>query len=351
MSINEHRLEYVRCKQLILNYIGQNRLELGTALPSQRELCSMFGQSIITIRRALQELEQGGIVKAQAGKGVFVTRDMRYELYCGRILLLDLNAPERLLPPLELSIMREKINALGYSFEMISCGDRPTPFVCEKINSSTGILATGIINESWKTLLTSLSVPVVIIGGNNGKINGLKTVDGNLPESVTMAFDYFKNKSLKRVGFLNASPDYVWTKFYYEVFNGELAKHGMSADMNPIVNIRVASMYEDTCAFLQKYATVLDGLIVEIGILPFLLQIYYIHSQIRKLPIAVIGSSIKNVFDFSDMIIQFCPEKSIFQFSLDVLIDSFNKPEQQKYKGEIIETEIILINEPERKGI
>ena len=104
--------------------------------------------------KGLHELEQKGIVKAQAGKGVFITCDLRYEQHCGRILLLDLDAPERLLPQLELTIMREKMNSLGYAYEMVSCGDRPTPFIIEKIDDSMGILATGMISEAWKVFLT-----------------------------------------------------------------------------------------------------------------------------------------------------------------------------------------------------
>ncbi|MGG1396475.1 GntR family transcriptional regulator [Bacillus salipaludis] len=48
-----------------------------TPIPSERELCDLFGVSRPTVRRALEELEQDGEVYRLAGKGTFIA-DKKY---------------------------------------------------------------------------------------------------------------------------------------------------------------------------------------------------------------------------------------------------------------------------------
>jgi GntR family transcriptional regulator len=45
----------------------------GTALPSIRELASASNVSVITVKRAYQELERSGVIVTRQGKGSFVS--------------------------------------------------------------------------------------------------------------------------------------------------------------------------------------------------------------------------------------------------------------------------------------
>jgi GntR family transcriptional regulator len=44
----------------------------GDALPAQRELSASYGVTLMTLRQALQELRDGGLIVQQAGRGTFV---------------------------------------------------------------------------------------------------------------------------------------------------------------------------------------------------------------------------------------------------------------------------------------
>ena len=85
----------MQCKAAIIDYIAKHELGVGSCLPAQRELCRILGHSMITVRRALFELEQVGVVKPVTGKGVFIRKDLTKQTNSGRILLLDINAPFR----------------------------------------------------------------------------------------------------------------------------------------------------------------------------------------------------------------------------------------------------------------
>ncbi len=69
-----HPLRYERVIALIEDIIAARGLQPGSLLPTQHELAKMAGVSLITVRRALQALEQVGKVTGHQGVGTFVAR-------------------------------------------------------------------------------------------------------------------------------------------------------------------------------------------------------------------------------------------------------------------------------------
>jgi GntR family transcriptional regulator len=63
---------YEQTVQLIERYIEDNDLEVGAKLPTENEIAQMAGVSLITVRRAMAELAQGGFVRREQGRGTFV---------------------------------------------------------------------------------------------------------------------------------------------------------------------------------------------------------------------------------------------------------------------------------------
>lgn len=60
-------------KQLILDDITRGKYASGQQLPTEAELCVMYGVSRITTRRAISDLVEEGVLYRQQGKGTFVT--------------------------------------------------------------------------------------------------------------------------------------------------------------------------------------------------------------------------------------------------------------------------------------
>lgn len=70
---NDHLPLYIQLKNIIADKIKSEELEAGDIIPSEKELQKQFGVSRITVRQAIKELENEGLVKKKQGKGTFVS--------------------------------------------------------------------------------------------------------------------------------------------------------------------------------------------------------------------------------------------------------------------------------------
>jgi DNA-binding GntR family transcriptional regulator len=68
------RLRYEIVRDMILGIIESEGLQAGDRLPTSAELAEQSGFSLISVRRALDELERAGVVQRQQGVGTFVAR-------------------------------------------------------------------------------------------------------------------------------------------------------------------------------------------------------------------------------------------------------------------------------------
>lgn len=83
----DERFPHYLYEQVILNIkndIDQNLLKVGEKLPSEWELCQKYGTSRITVRRAIKELIEEGILEVRRGIGTFVVKESQ-----SRIHLID----------------------------------------------------------------------------------------------------------------------------------------------------------------------------------------------------------------------------------------------------------------------
>ena len=72
ISNSDSRPIYEQITAQIKNLIITGKLKSGEALPSMRYLAKELRISVITTKRAYEELERGGFIETVAGKGSFV---------------------------------------------------------------------------------------------------------------------------------------------------------------------------------------------------------------------------------------------------------------------------------------
>ncbi|MEA4928915.1 MAG: GntR family transcriptional regulator [Candidatus Limiplasma sp.] len=61
---------YYQIKEILLGYIKNS--DMGSVIPTETELCNLYGVSRPTIRQAMRELEMSGLIYRQKAKGSFV---------------------------------------------------------------------------------------------------------------------------------------------------------------------------------------------------------------------------------------------------------------------------------------
>jgi GntR family transcriptional regulator len=66
---------YIQIKDRIKEHVLTGRLKRGEKIPSERELCEMFGVSRITARQAIAEAINEGLLFTVQGKGTYVCQD------------------------------------------------------------------------------------------------------------------------------------------------------------------------------------------------------------------------------------------------------------------------------------
>jgi len=72
---NRPRLRYEQVMDLVEKLIARDSLRPGAKLPTSNELAEMSGVSLISVRRALDELERAGRIRRHQGVGTFVAAE------------------------------------------------------------------------------------------------------------------------------------------------------------------------------------------------------------------------------------------------------------------------------------
>jgi GntR family transcriptional regulator len=71
----DHQKLYLQLYEILKKKIENHEWPLGSQIPTEGELCTLFGVSRATVRTAILELVRQGYLKRQQGKGTFVFRD------------------------------------------------------------------------------------------------------------------------------------------------------------------------------------------------------------------------------------------------------------------------------------
>lgn len=102
--------KYVSIQRDLTRRITKGEFRVGKPLPSQRELSNQYGVSLMTLRQALQALDEQGLVEQIAGKGTFVRRHrVPYAITGLRSLTDDLRAQGFEVETLLLRVALEKV--------------------------------------------------------------------------------------------------------------------------------------------------------------------------------------------------------------------------------------------------
>ena len=75
----DHQKLYLQLYEILKKKIESSEWALGSQIPTEEELCRMFGVSRVTVRTAVLELVRHGYLKRQQGKGTYIFKNMASE--------------------------------------------------------------------------------------------------------------------------------------------------------------------------------------------------------------------------------------------------------------------------------
>jgi DNA-binding GntR family transcriptional regulator len=86
---DKKRPRYIEVASDLRERIEQGEFQVGTLLPTETDLCSVYGISRYTIREALRRLQDAGIVTRRQGSGTVVTSQEKASMFQQELGTLD----------------------------------------------------------------------------------------------------------------------------------------------------------------------------------------------------------------------------------------------------------------------
>lgn len=118
IDLNNPQPLYIQIANDIKAKIASGKLQVGDRLTSQNELVNEYSVSLITVKKALADLNREGVIYSRVGKGTYVANRANHvdftKLRTIGFVLRDLESPffSRILPSAEKKLSEKKFNLL-----------------------------------------------------------------------------------------------------------------------------------------------------------------------------------------------------------------------------------------------
>jgi len=122
----ERRPLYKQVKQRILDYIVEHDLQPGDPIPTEAKLAAQYGVSMGTVRRALLQLVDQGILYRQPGRGTFLTEQSRQKLKWRGFLAFIVPYIQDAFASSMIAGAEQAAKEAGYAFLLHNSYGRPT---------------------------------------------------------------------------------------------------------------------------------------------------------------------------------------------------------------------------------
>jgi len=215
MPINSDKSEplYHQVAKDIKTKIASGRLKTGDKLPSQNELSNQYNVSLITIKKALTELNREGIINGKVGKGTYIANRSvsanNKKLKTIGFVLRDMDSPyfSRILSSAEKKLSSNEWNLLVSS----SAGKEEKEE--NMINHFLDIGISGLIIASMARdycatptirKLHENNFPYIVVSYMSDE--DISSVGTNQEQGGYLATEHLIKLGYKRIGYINADP-------------------------------------------------------------------------------------------------------------------------------------------------
>ncbi|WP_269523704.1 GntR family transcriptional regulator [Coraliomargarita parva] len=279
--------KYTRAKQKMLSYIGKEGLDVGDKLPPEKELSEMFDVSMITLRRALLELSEEGVIERLQGRGTFVQSRISNGEKLGAIGFLAVDQwsyPS----PTQLEVLRKLLYKRGYKMRYFVAKKTPDSAILEELANLRGVFISGWVNDEWLKCLDNYGVPVVVIG-EYALTRETNSVHYDWKQAGKVMAEHFAGQGLRKLGLVCSEPSFYPGQQIHKGFMETCQTHALDVRDSDVVWPIVGQEETMIMNFLSANQEKYDALVVQEGNYSHLLACLWECDYMPKLKIGVVG--------------------------------------------------------------
>ena len=338
--------KYSQIQAKIVEYIVRHHVRKDELLPTEKKMAELFGASIITVRKAVSNLEQEKIIRREQGRGTFLQKELSDSppengelLYLNLIQYGNEDHMPVLFPWLESH--KEAMRKLGWKISIFITDRKPDTAILKRLRGVKGIIATNEISEEWISTLRSLNIPVVIMGAINVPRKEIPLVAFDYEKMTEMLALKLLAEGGRRFALFPGGCDYAPAREMFHSLSRVLEAHGIPFSEEQVCyarrNGRSGSAIVDTMAFLKQHPDIDAFLVESQAFIPMMAALY----GSTRCPLTGILSVRPRFMNFARNIYEAVFTEDIAEKSLDTLLKLIHGekvPQRQKIAPEFSNT-------------
>ena len=293
-------LKYNDVKQRLLRYVFENRLKEGDKLPSERKLCALFGTSNLPLRRAEDELCDGGMLWREKQRGVFIGRGWDRTSYSTCLGILSVGVNNYPSGPAE-EELRDALREHLCDLRVIRTSGRNVSSVAvRELEKCDYIILSGFVTQAWVETIKSLEKPCLHVGYTELE-TGIPRLENDFVDMFEKVFDLSDELKAKRL-LVWLSPDEELT--YARALEEGLEKAMASRRVKPERVIREkisARSMRDALKSLQKHEGEFDMIVLRDFMLGTAIYLPEWRTIVDGRPVVVMNTSMAFPADFDQL--------------------------------------------------
>lgn len=282
--------KYNQAKFEIMKMIANMNLHVGDRLPGEREITADSKFSVITLRRAMKDLEKQGIIKRLPRMGTFLNKPIEKN-DLDEILFIHSFKEENngyAFPP---TIFYDLNEGLSNHFLSIRFHAACTPdaSIVDTARDCVAILIQGWISKEWVDFLKALGRPALVVGSNPFPLE-LPTVSFDWKTAAKGVSSHFLKHGFKRIGLINGVEGYFPAEQIYAGYDEAMSEAGVAIDERLVIWPCQPQLHKLISGYLDAN-TDCDALIIESGAILAFLQCAWNRKLDAKLTLGMIGDN------------------------------------------------------------
>lgn len=190
-------LKYNDVKQRLIRYIFENRMREGDKLPCEQKLCALFGTSNLPLRRAEDELAQGGMLLRVKNRGVFVGTGWDRAHYTSRLGILSVGVADYPSVPQE-EALKDILRQHNCDLRVFRTGHDISSEAIHELAECDYIIISGFVTQAWIEAVKALEKPVLHVG-HTELVTGIPRVENDFADMFAKVFGIADRLEAKRL--------------------------------------------------------------------------------------------------------------------------------------------------------